>query len=327
MQSPRGVLAHHEYADLFPLLGGDELKALAQDIKVNGLRVPIVLHEGKILDGRNRYRACKMAKVKPRFERFKGTVAEALAFVVSLNVTRRHLTVVQRAALAVSLLPVERELAQQRMLSGRRNPPLNLEEGQKGEAAQLAGVRLGISRITVRQAVDIAERAPDVIEAMTEGTISSMPEALRVSGIPVQERKAVLRRMERDGSKVEEALTAIRTVAFKRRSRRNTPREIHQPRYRLIYGRHVIDALRDLPDASVHMVATSPPYWGGQRDYGLPAVRWADGWRGQLGHEPSVDQYVQHLVEVFSEVRRVLRPDATLWLNLGDSFSKAQDLA
>lgn len=69
--------------------------------------------------------------------------------------------------------------------------------------------------------------------------------------------------------------------------------------------------LRTLPDESVHCVVTSPPYWG-LRDYGVD---------GQIGLERTIDGYVSTLVEVMREVRRVLRNDGTLWLNLGDCYS------
>jgi len=69
--------------------------------------------------------------------------------------------------------------------------------------------------------------------------------------------------------------------------------------------------LRKLPDESVNCCVTSPPYWG-LRDYGVP---------GQLGLEETPEEYVAHMVEVFCEVRRVLRSDGTLWLNLGDSYA------
>ncbi len=73
----------------------------------------------------------------------------------------------------------------------------------------------------------------------------------------------------------------------------------------------VIDCLRSLPDACVQCVVTSPPYWG-LRDYGV---------EGQIGLEPTPEAYVEKMVEVFREVRRVLRDDGTLWLNLGDSYN------
>lgn len=81
-------------------------------------------------------------------------------------------------------------------------------------------------------------------------------------------------------------------------------------RDRILHGDAFIE-LRKLPDASIHCCVTSPPYWG-LRDYDV---------EGQIGLEPTPELYVQHLVEIFREVRRVLRNDGTLWLNLGDSYA------
>jgi DNA modification methylase len=71
------------------------------------------------------------------------------------------------------------------------------------------------------------------------------------------------------------------------------------------------DVLKTLPDESVHCVVTSPPYWG-LRDYGVP---------GQLGLEPTPNGYLNDLHTAFNELWRVLRPDGTVWLNLGDSYA------
>lgn len=71
------------------------------------------------------------------------------------------------------------------------------------------------------------------------------------------------------------------------------------------------EKLREMPDASVNCCVTSPPYFG-LRDYGC---------EGQMGLEPTPDEFVAGMVEVFREVRRVLRDDGTLWVNLGDSFA------
>lgn len=83
------------------------------------------------------------------------------------------------------------------------------------------------------------------------------------------------------------------------------------PSARLLYGADVRESLRLLDAESTHCVATSPPYWG-LRDYGE---------EGQLGQEDTPDAYVDYMVEVFREVRRVLRSDGTLWVNLGDSYA------
>lgn len=82
----------------------------------------------------------------------------------------------------------------------------------------------------------------------------------------------------------------------------------------------VLDRLREMPAESIDCCITSPPYFG-LRDYGLPATAWGDGWVGCLGLEPTAEMFVAHLVEVFAGVHRVLRDDATLWLNLGDSYA------
>lgn len=72
----------------------------------------------------------------------------------------------------------------------------------------------------------------------------------------------------------------------------------------------VLAGLDMLPDGSVQCVVTSPPYWG-LRDYGVA---------GQIGIEPTIEEYVVKMVEVFSEVRRVLRSDGVCFINLGDSY-------
>lgn len=78
--------------------------------------------------------------------------------------------------------------------------------------------------------------------------------------------------------------------------------------------------LATLPPASIHCAVTSPPYWA-LRDYKIAPVDWADGWTGCFGNEPTPDMYVAHSVEVFQAVKRVLRDDGVLFVNLGDSYA------
>ena len=71
-----------------------------------------------------------------------------------------------------------------------------------------------------------------------------------------------------------------------------------------------LDKLKELPDQSINTCITSPPYWG-LRDYNEDK---------QLGMENTPEEFVDNLVQVFREVKRVLRNDGTVWLNLGDSY-------
>ena len=90
----------HPIANIFPLLSGDELQELADDIRERGLKEPIWTYEGKILDGRNRSAACRIAGVEPEIKEFRGTAEEAFRHVWSLNFHRRHMTQSQKGACA-----------------------------------------------------------------------------------------------------------------------------------------------------------------------------------------------------------------------------------
>jgi DNA modification methylase len=80
--------------------------------------------------------------------------------------------------------------------------------------------------------------------------------------------------------------------------------------HRILQG-NAVEVLKTIPDGVIQTCVTSPPYWG-LRDYGI---------EGQLGAERTPEEYVQKLVEVFAQVRRTLKDDGTLWVNLGDSYA------
>lgn len=142
----------HEVASLFPLMSDEEFKTLVKDIKDNGLHESIYLYEGKIIDGRNRYKACHEAGVEPRFCDWDGNGC-LVHFVVSLNMNRRHLTASHKAAASIE---IERRFAaeakkNQRMSPGRpkkgkelipepftynKNNNLEIETQQKEKPAQ-----------------------------------------------------------------------------------------------------------------------------------------------------------------------------------------------
>lgn len=88
-------------------------------------------------------------------------------------------------------------------------------------------------------------------------------------------------------------------------------RRQQQSRHLSVLQGQALEMLRTLPAESVQCCVTSPPYWG-LRDYGHP---------GQIGLEPTVDEFISKLVDVFREVRRVLKSDGTCWVNMGDSYA------
>lgn len=96
----------HEFCRLFPDMPEEEYKALKEDIASNGLLEPVIIYQDKILDGKNRYRACMELGIEPKIIEFNGDEISALNFVISKNLKRRHLSQSQKAALAVEILPL-----------------------------------------------------------------------------------------------------------------------------------------------------------------------------------------------------------------------------
>lgn len=88
--------------------------------------------------------------------------------------------------------------------------------------------------------------------------------------------------------------------------------------YKLYQG-HALEVLKTLPDESVDMCMTSPPYWG-LRSYKTEPIDWGD-WTGELGLEPKIELYISHLIQIFSEVKRVLKSTGTCWVNIDDSYA------
>ncbi len=95
------------------------------------------------------------------------------------------------------------------------------------------------------------------------------------------------------------------------RYRRVTPPNTINLDDSLIMEGDALHALRLLPSNSIQCVVTSPPYWG-LRDYGID---------GQIGLEGTLPQFINHLVAIFNEIKRVLRDDGTLWVNIGDGYT------
>ncbi len=199
----------HDLASLFPMMGDDEYQALVRDIDRNGLLEPIWLYEGKIIDGRNRYRACLELNIDPQFRTWQGS-GSPLAFVISLNLNRRHLTSSQKAVVA---LEVEKHLAQEaRQQQGRRSDLLqkSAKSLRPLHAAQEAGKLVGTNRQYVIAAKQINKSAPELLETVRSGKLT-IPEARQLSRLPVEQRENVQTLVEQGGAKnIKEGMRKVR---------------------------------------------------------------------------------------------------------------------
>jgi len=159
----------HELANVIPNMSDEEYQALKTDIQENGLLEPIVTFENKILDGRNRYRACLELNIEPRYKEYKGN--SPLGYVLFLNIKRRHLTPSQLACIAADILPLLKEEAKKRMTSGinQYSPMQKITEAEKGRSIDKASERIKVNPEYIRQAEKIKKESPDIYEEVRQG--------------------------------------------------------------------------------------------------------------------------------------------------------------
>jgi len=169
----------HQAANIFPL-DDEHTDELARDIKSNGLRLPIVTLDGKILDGRRRFMACRIAGVTPRFE--QSDTDDPVAFVLSLNLHRRHLTVSQAAMCAARARDLYAERAKERMEEGGRQAGRGRpKQGstnccdpiEGGKASEAVGRVFGVSGGSVDRARRVIDNGlPELVEAVDAGKVT-----------------------------------------------------------------------------------------------------------------------------------------------------------
>jgi N6-adenosine-specific RNA methylase IME4/ParB-like chromosome segregation protein Spo0J len=199
------MIPFHPLADIFPLIGGDDFDQLVADIRDNGLREPIVLLEGQILDGRNRYRACVAAGLMPEeltapgrahlryFHSFvpAGFPTPArdglLAYVISKNLRRRQLNDDQRRMVAARLV----NLKQGRPVDDKTSQNADISRGSA--AKMLASDVAGIDR-----ARSVISRAvPELIAAVDQGVVS-VASAVDLAGQDIERQAEIVKALPRD---------------------------------------------------------------------------------------------------------------------------------
>jgi hypothetical protein len=167
-------MKYHEASMIFPMLDEEALATLADDIEKNGQREPCLIVGGKILDGRNRWMACTLRGIKPKVQEIPEP-DDPVAFVLSLNLHRRHLTPSQASMCAARAREIyERQAKERQKLSEGRGQkgPANLPE-VKGDARDLAGKAFGVSGKSVDHATRVIKKGiPELSKAVDDGRMA-----------------------------------------------------------------------------------------------------------------------------------------------------------
>jgi len=244
----------HPLADIFPLLDEKELDELAADIRAHGLRVSICLysHEGKILDGRNRYLACKRAGVEPRFHTYYGP--NPLGYVISANLHRRHLDASQRAMVAAKIATLQ---------DGQRQVGKFADVPTQAQAAK----RLNVSERIVRSAREVIDKGvPELVTAVERGEISASTAAY-VARTPEEKQREIIAadectfeafvrqvRAEKSQAVVHD-LAGVQTVAQQKADKYFAEQEARLgPIAPITRKQHIADGITSLRSASASFV-------------------------------------------------------------------------
>ena len=256
-------LPFHPLANIFPLMDGSDFRELVEDIRSHGLREPVVIHEGAVLDGRNRQRACAAAQVPIRYEPFSGS--DPVAFVISMNLRRRHLNESQRAMVAQKLANLAH--GQRADLAGREaNLPLLPSANTTfpvttSEAAEL----LNVSERSVRSARAVAEHGIPELNQKVERDEVSVSAAAEIATLPKDEQKEIVARGEKEIIAKANAIKREKKAAAQaereadiRQAAASVPAAAE--RYDLRHAEFT--EAEQLGVGSVDIIVTDPPYPG-----------------------------------------------------------------
>jgi len=221
-------LKPHPLAEIFPLMDGKTYQELKADIKQNGLQEPITLFEGKILDGRNRYRACLELGIEPKCLEFDGDYQKAQAWSVSLNLHRRHLTDQQRAIIAAKMAKLKR---------GQKRGPI----GPLRDYAKL----MKVSEKSVKRAKRVLKSGASVVVRALEEEKISLGRAEQIVQKSVPEQVKLLRSksaFQSDLHQVSDSDTS-NTKTKKNKKQECKDPKVDKPEKELLQAREMIKGL------------------------------------------------------------------------------------
>ena len=188
----------HALADLFPLIEGAEFDELVASIKAHGLREEITLYNNLILDGRNRYRACEVAGIAPRFEEFTGD--DPYAFVADKNLHRRHLNPSQLGMIGARMATLTVGNPHREQVIGEISPI-------KSPSIDNVAKMLNINRSTVKFAKRVLNEGTDEeIKAIESGQAAASTIARQIKARVPEEKRVLKSTAHHDGRRANAKL-------------------------------------------------------------------------------------------------------------------------
>lgn len=308
-------LSTHAVAEIFPPMDDEAFHAMKEDFKKHGQLDPIWLHDGQIVDGRNRYRVCRELDLKPKVRNWDG-IGSLVEFVVAKNLYRRHLTAGQRAAIAAQIQPRLADEAKERQRkAGGDKRSANARAGKKslvaklpqaipakGKARDQAAKLAGASPRYVTDAKTLQEKAPKLFEKVRSGKLS-LPQAKK--------------KFEQEEKRKELAIKAASQPIDQESS------------WQIVHG-NCLKVLDTVPDGTARLGFAEPPYnlrlghVGDKNELVLPNeeyLRWTIDWMSKMSTKLTsdgslwvltCDEWADHVGCIMSELG-LSRRDWIVW--------------
>jgi len=289
----------HPIADIFPLIYEQDVSGLVADLQKNGQINPIVLYEGKILDGRNRYLACKGAGIEPRFTEYTGD--DAVGYSVSLNLHRRHLSEAQRANVAARIANMTRADSSAMGHQARYLPTANLQLADELKvSSQEAAQKLGVSVRSVEEAKKVQQEAePEVVAAIDAGKLS-INAASKISKMEPEAQREVIEQVNQ-GTKPTEA---IKKAHVAHNSGEN---EWYTPEKFITAARNVMGSI-DFDPASSEIAnrTVGATTYKTKDDSGLDVDWHGNVWMNPPYAQPLIMQFSEKVVEQLPNIKQAI---------------------
>lgn len=317
-------MPYHPASEIFQLLEGEEYEQFKEDIRVNGLLVPILTYQGAVLDGRNRYRACCDLGITPEFCEWDGN-GDPVSFVASLNLQRRHLNASQRAMVAARIMDLFEADAKKRKLANLKqgddfpeSPNLVLSGTEGGKSSEKAAAVLNVSRGSTESARKVLNDGVPILATLVDRGHIAVSAAEIVAKLPRDDQLIVIDSVSNTPEQVTAKEVNKKVRALKRERQRESKRLTISAKTKLmdqdnmweIITGDCLDVMAGMELGTARLVFADPPYNQGV-DYG----------EGEKADRLSDEAYLSWCTRWMELVEGILTGDGSFWVLISNEYA------